>query len=225
MLAGETAGVCGMRRRLTALSVLFSVGLGNEASFAQSGSDIINISAAWFRPPSARPFRPNGASFHPPRFLHRRKSSSARHVDRAIGPAGLQSERIRLADARRSCRSSVAQNPPNFASSPGVISIYAVDGLSLGAKVSFESSIYRQYQCSPSEQFDGFSWCARKVPESTKRGPFTSSYSILHSRDGTVSYVNRSLEPAWFSGNEAKRICAACKKIRRPAQRDGHAAT
>src|SRR6476660_9410812 len=33
--------------------------------------------------------------------------------------------------------------------------IYVVDGISLGARVSFKSSAYQEYQCRPSEQFEG----------------------------------------------------------------------
>src|SRR5258705_9021300 len=33
---------------------------------------------------------------------------------------------------------------------------YAVDGLALGSRVQLRSSAYREYQCGPSDQFDGF---------------------------------------------------------------------
>jgi hypothetical protein len=202
-----------MRRRLTALGVLFSVGFGSEAGLAQSGSDIINIFGGLVQTAISQAIQAEWRKLPPAEIscidedLRQRGTSIGQLAQQGFSPNDA-----RLADVRRFCRGSVAQNPPNLASSPGVISIYAVDGLSLGAKVNFESSIYRQYQCSPSEQFDGFSWCARKVPESSKRGPFTSSYSILHSRDGTVSYVNRFLEPAWFSGNEANEDIARLAK-------------
>ncbi|MGX4807274.1 hypothetical protein [Bradyrhizobium guangdongense] len=193
-----------MGRALPALAVLFSVGLTYEPVLAQSGSDIVNIfgglvqtaitqatQAEWRKIPAAEMSCID-------ENLRQRGLSIAQAVQQGISPGDG-----RLADVRRFCRSGLAQNPSGIAVSPSVISIYAVDGLNLGAKVNFESSVYRQYQCSPSEQFNGFSWCTRKVAESSRRGPFVSSYSILHSPDGTVSYVNRYLEPAWFSGNEA----------------------
>ena len=202
-----------MRRRLTALGVLFSVGFGSEAGLAQSGSDIINIFGGLVQTAISQAIQAEWRKLPPAEIscidenLRQRGTSIGQLAQQGFSPNDA-----RLADVRRFCRGSVAHNPPNLASSPSVISIYAVDGLNLGAKVSFESSIYRQYQCSPSEQFDGFSWCARKVPESSKRGTFTSSYSILHSRDGTVSYVNPFLEPAWFSGNEANEDIARLAK-------------
>jgi hypothetical protein len=202
-----------MGRALPALGVLFSVGFACEAVFAQSGSDIINIFGGLVQTAISQAIQAEWRKLPPAEIscidenLRQRGTSIGQ-----VAQQGFSPNDVRLADVRRFCRTNVAQNPPNLASSPGVISIYAVDGLNLGSKVNFESSIYRQYQCNPSEQFDGFTWCARKVPESTRRGAFLSSYSILHSSDGTVSYVNRFLEPAWFSGNEANEDIARLAK-------------
>src|SRR6478752_4733193 len=69
-------------------------------------------------------------------------------------------------------------------------SVYSVAGLSLGSRLRFDSAAYRDYQCDPSEQFDGFTWCTKTVTESESRGSFNATYSILHSRDGTAVYVN-----------------------------------
>ena len=81
--------------------------------------------------------------------------------------------------------------------------VFTVDGLALGGKVVFESANYSEYRCGPSEQFAGFTWCQRRKTESSPRGQYSSSNSILHSADGTAFYVNRYLEPAFFAGNEA----------------------
>jgi hypothetical protein len=82
---------------------------------------------------------------------------------------------------------------------------YAVDGLALGSKVRFESAAYRDYKCSPSEQFDGFTWCQRWRRDSERRGPFEATYSILHAKDGTVVYANRHQQPAFFDAGETDR--------------------
>ena len=76
---------------------------------------------------------------------------------------------------------------------------YVVVGLSLGSRVQFDSSDYREYKCSPSEQFDGFTWCQKTRQE---RGFANVTYSILQSQDGTLVYVNRFQEPAFFGRNE-----------------------
>jgi hypothetical protein len=76
---------------------------------------------------------------------------------------------------------------------------YVVAGLGLGSRVQLDSSDYREYKCSPSEQFDGFTWCQKTRQE---RGFANVTYSNLHSQDGTLVYVNRFQEPAFFGRNE-----------------------
>jgi len=79
---------------------------------------------------------------------------------------------------------------------------YVVDGLALGAKVHFGSKTYKGYHCVPSETYPGLTWCQKKENDSERRGNFTAWYSILHDRDGTVVYVNRYQEPAYWSDDE-----------------------
>jgi hypothetical protein len=80
---------------------------------------------------------------------------------------------------------------------------YEVDGLILGSRVQRTSSAYREYQCGQSDQFDEFKWCTRTLHDRERRGSFTATYSILHAADGTIVYVNRFQEPAFFGPNEA----------------------
>jgi hypothetical protein len=97
--------------------------------------------------------------------------------------------------------------------------VYAVDGLALGGRVQPDSPAYREYQCAPSEQFSGYTWCRKRTDEQTSRGRFSSSRSILHSGGGVALYVNRFLEPAWFSGNEANDdISSLSKKFGAPTR-------
>ena len=92
-----------------------------------------------------------------------------------------------------------------FAQSPGSqISIYAVEGLALGARVPFDSSAYREYKCSPSDQFDGFTWCQQTRQQRERRSSSDVTYSLLHSRDGSIVYINRYQTPAFFARNEAE---------------------
>jgi hypothetical protein len=85
----------------------------------------------------------------------------------------------------------------------GQIPAYAVDGFALGSRVQVRGSSYREYQCSPSDQFDGLTWCQKILQDRERRGSFTATYSILHTADGTVVYVNRYQEPAFFGPSEA----------------------
>jgi len=81
---------------------------------------------------------------------------------------------------------------------------YIVDGLALGARLEFESPMYRSYQCSPSEQFSDFTRCQRtqRLQSAWDRRYSESSNSILHSRDGTAVYINRNVVSVSFDRNE-----------------------
>jgi uncharacterized protein len=81
-------------------------------------------------------------------------------------------------------------------------SLYVVDGLRLGGHVVIGSPSYLEYRCNPSEQFTGLTWCQRRRQETSPRGAYNSTTTILHSDDGTALYVNRYLEPAFFAGTE-----------------------
>ena len=102
-----------------------------------------------------------------------------------------------------SASSALAQRPDDFLRTGGQRSVYTVRGVALGATVPFGSSAYREYECGPSDQFDGFTWCQKTRKEKERRGTFSATYSILHSRDGAAVYVNRYQEPAFFGANEA----------------------
>ena len=81
---------------------------------------------------------------------------------------------------------------------------YAVDGLPVGAKLNFDSASYREFKCTPSEQFDGLTWCQKTRTEIGRRGPYAAGYSILHSGEGNVFYVNRSQEASFFNQAEVQ---------------------
>jgi hypothetical protein len=82
-------------------------------------------------------------------------------------------------------------------------SAYAVSGIGLGATVQVDSPAFKQYKCTPSDQFDGFTWCQKIRQEKERRGKFNSTYSILHSGGGVAIYIDRYLEPAFFGAREA----------------------
>src|SRR5262245_38019783 len=96
-----------------------------------------------------------------------------------------------------------AQVPGDPPASPAPI--YAVEGIALGSRVKFDSSMYREYKCAPSEQFHGFTWCQRSSREGDRRGSFDAKYSLLHFQDGTVAYANRYQQPAFLDASEAER--------------------
>jgi hypothetical protein len=79
---------------------------------------------------------------------------------------------------------------------------YRVDKIAVDSVIDFDSASYREYQCRPSDQFAGFTWCQKQRNERVPRGEYLSSYSLLHSQDGRLSYLNRYLEPAFFDPGE-----------------------
>ena len=81
---------------------------------------------------------------------------------------------------------------------------YAVDGLAVGTQLNFGSASYREYKCSPSDQFAGLIWCQKARTDKERRGSYTAAYSLLHSQDGNISYVSRSQEPAFFNPKEVE---------------------
>src|SRR5262245_41395604 len=128
--------------------------------------------------------------------LHQQGGSVEALIQRGVLPSDP-----RHANEQSKCQNqSEAQEPQPIGSQR---SVYEVRGVALGATVAFGSSAYREYECGPSDQFDGFTWCQRTRKEKERRGTFGATYSILHSRDGTAVYVNRYQEPAFFGANEA----------------------
>jgi hypothetical protein len=101
----------------------------------------------------------------------------------------------------------LATTPAEFAQTApttrGQISAYTVDGLALGERVQSNDAGYREYKCAPSDQFDGFTWCQKSRHQRERRRSFNTTYSLLHSRDGRVVYVNRFQAPAFFGPKEA----------------------
>ena len=81
---------------------------------------------------------------------------------------------------------------------------YTVNDFVLGAQVPHDSAAYRDYRCGPSEQFDGFTWCQKTRQGGERRGSFRVTQSMLHSRDGKITYINRQQDPVFFDGNDAE---------------------
>jgi hypothetical protein len=66
---------------------------------------------------------------------------------------------------------------------------YVVDGfrgISLGDRVSFNSSDYQEYQCTPSEQFEGVTWCNKQRVEEEARGSYHHTRSLTHATGPSI---------------------------------------
>ncbi|WP_316164699.1 MULTISPECIES: hypothetical protein [unclassified Bradyrhizobium] len=96
----------------------------------------------------------------------------------------------------------VNPDPTQSTPSAGLPSKYRVDKIPLGSTISYDTAFYKEYQCRPSDQFSGFTWCQKQRTERASRGEYLSSYSMLHTENGRVYYLNRSLDPAFFDPGE-----------------------
>jgi hypothetical protein len=90
------------------------------------------------------------------------------------------------------------------AQSPGSLSTYAIEGLAVGARVASGSPAYREYKCIQSDQFDGFTWCQKTRQQRERRSSSEATYSLLHSLDGNIVYINKYQAPTFFARNEAE---------------------
>ena len=162
---------------------------GTSNVFAQSPNDLIRMFGVPQRPGVQAATRSEWKKISPPEIgcindaLRQHGARIETLIQRGVMPSDPK-----IRDIRSDCQQSPAGSK------------YVVAGLSLGSRVQFDSSEYREYKCGPSDQFDGFTWCQKTRQE---RGFANVTYSILHSQDGTVVYVNRFQEPAFFGRNEA----------------------
>jgi TPR repeat protein len=85
------------------------------------------------------------------------------------------------------------------------ISPYTVDGFALGARLRFESEAYKQYTCSPSDKFPGFTWCHKEQTKKEKHNETTLSNSILHAPDGIAWYLNKYIEPTVLDPDDLQK--------------------
>jgi len=80
-----------------------------------------------------------------------------------------------------------------------------VDGLAPGGIVYPDSTAYKAYSCHPSDQFPGFTWCAKKQDLNGKFGPYQSWETLLHSGANTATLVLQDMMPAMFAPGDAER--------------------
>ena len=198
-----------MRLRALALLIHFSLLVSSGSTSAQNANAIFNMFSGIMQSAMIQAAQAEWRKVSPSEIacidqsLRGQGASVLLLMQHAVSPLDP-----RIAAVRSACRNQFVQQPSTqpLSSTGNQVSAnasYSVDGLALGGRVQFDSASYRRYQCGPSEQFAGFTWCQKSELKREARGPYTSSVSILHSSDGTAEYANRFLEPAFFNGNEA----------------------
>jgi hypothetical protein len=145
--------------------------------------------AAWAKLPSKEVGCINDA-------LYQQGGSVEALIQRGVLPSDPK-----LANERSNCQKQPERQEPLPTGSQR--SLYAAGDVALGATVQSKSSVYGEYKCVRSDQFDGFTWCQKTRKGKERRGSFTAIYSILRSPEGAAVYVNRYQEPAFFGASEA----------------------
>ena len=126
--------------------------------------------------------------------------------------AGVHPSDPRLSEIRSGCQSQATPDEAEDDRSPGDRSLYVIDGLVLGAGVNFGSAPYKDYQCTPSDQFAGLTWCERRRQERQGGQAIQISNSLLYGADGETAYISQSINPAFLTErdttNEIARLSA-----------------
>ena len=96
---------------------------------------------------------------------------------------------------------------------------YAVDGLAVGGSVAPQSRVYKSYQCEPSIDYPGYTWCKRTQTKRSGSKDVSVSTSIVHGSDNVVAYINQTVKPAKFSsGDIQNELVRLSKKFHSPPQ-------
>jgi hypothetical protein len=211
-----------MRRNIFACIILLGISLDSNATLAQNANDIINIFGGLARAAAVQAARSQWQALASSEIncIEQQLRASGSSVNLAI-QQGIGPSDSRLLAMRSQCRAATS---PQLADS-----IYSVDGFVLHSRVRSDGQGYHEYRCGPSKVIAGYVWCQKDKKEQTSRGSFNSYYSLVHSPDGAIFYINRELRPAWFSGNEAnddiarlsKKYGAPTQTIQLPTRDDG----
>jgi hypothetical protein len=133
-------------------------------------------------------------------FLATRNISADQLAAQGIGPNDPRIRGLLYACARAQLHLPELSEAQQVAA-PSYNSNFVVDGLALGGDVYPDSAIYKSYRCKPSDDFNGFTWCARSRP----LGRATSSVSILHSSANSVVLITQTITPAFFAAGDIDR--------------------
>ena len=74
--------------------------------------------------------------------------------------------------------------------------------MAVGGSVAPQSSVYKSYQCEPSDDYPGYTWCKRLQTKRSGSKEISVSTSIVHGPDNVVGYINQTVKPAKFSSGD-----------------------
>ena len=178
-----------MRRRLLLCGAILVLGCCSGPSSARPSGDMINMFTTVMRQAIVDNVRREWAKIPQSQIacldeaLWSQGASVGGLVNSGISPADP-----RISTLRRSCSASAAGST---SLTPLVVQgempnnlPFVVDGLALGSRVNLGSTAYRSYQCSPSEQYEGLTWCnwRRGAPANRKHYPH-QQFTTRHGRN------------------------------------------
>jgi tetratricopeptide (TPR) repeat protein len=219
-----------VRKTITIVCALVFAPAFSRETFAQSPYNLMNLFGGIMQSALAQAAIAEWRKIPPEELSCMKETLQQRGVSiQSLIQQGIAPFDVRLSDVRTNCQfeqktgvggsNTNARQPSRTELLGASESPYVVDGLALGAKVAFNSAVYREYECNPSDQFEGLSWCRRHTSEDGPRGALRSSYTLAHTQDGTVFYVNRELYPAYFNpGDINAEIQRLSARLGKPTQ-------
>jgi len=171
-----------VRKTVTILCALFLASAFSGEAFAQSPYNLMNLFGGIMQSALTQAAISEWRKIPPEELSCMKEILQQRGVSiQSLIQQGIAPFDVRLSDVRTNCqlerKTGVGGSDTNTRQSSRTEflgaseSPYIVDGLALGAKVAFNSAVYREYECTPSDQFEGLSWCRRHVLPGLHYGP------------------------------------------------------
>ena len=89
-----------------------------------------------------------------------------------------------------------------------------LEGWRLGGSIQAHRDDYRDFRCAPSVVAPDLTFCRRIRFARDRHGSYDVMYSFLHTRAGTLVYVDRYQRPAFFDELAARRVIDHVSSLR-----------
>src|SRR5215468_10991319 len=89
-----------------------------------------------------------------------------------------------------------------------------LEGWRLGGSIQAHRDDYRDFRCAPSVVAPDLTFCRRIRFARDRHGSYDVMYSFLHTRAGTLVYVDRYQRPAFLDELAARRVIDHISSVR-----------
>jgi hypothetical protein len=90
----------------------------------------------------------------------------------------------------------------------------AFGGLRLGESIGVHREEYRLYRCAPSRAFADLTFCLRIRFERDRDQAYNVMYSLMHTREGIIVYLDRYQRPAAIDAGQAAQLIDQISRAR-----------